>query len=193
MIIFSVILIVVSATGVAALFASRDDRVRVLVVAQPVSYGEIVEASDVREVLWTETPGVKTLPAARKSSVVGKRATVNLRPDTLITADLVTDQPLLQPGQVTVAVPLSVEQLPVRPLVPGQKVQFVSTPGKNDQATKDLPSPVDAMVVEVGKRDERSGKTVVEVAVSAIDGPTLAQRVYTERIALVVRPVEQAR
>nr|WP_237534378.1 SAF domain-containing protein [Streptomyces sp. SID3343] len=183
----SVLLIAVCATGGAAAFARGDRSEPVLALAKAVANGDTIDADDLREVRWTPTEGVSAVPSGRRSEIVGKRASTDLRPNTLITVDQVTDGAVLQPGQVTVGVALAAEQMPVRPLTPGQHIALVSTPQKGGDTPTVTPSQIEATVVVVGRRDERSGKTVVEVAVSTQDGALLAARAYTERLAVVAR------
>lgn len=186
LIVVSVLLVVVCATGGAAAFARGDDTDPVLALTKPVSAGDTIDADDLREVRWTPTTGVSAVSVTERSKVVGKRAASDLWPGTLVTLEQVTDGPVLQPGQVTVGVSLGPEQMPVRALTSGQRIALVSTPPKGGDAAV-TPPQIEATVVAVGRRDDRSNRTVIEVAVSAADGGLLAARAYTERLAVVVR------
>lgn len=187
LIVVSVLLVVVCALGGAAVIARGDESKAVLALNKSVAQGEIVDADDLREVQWKPTDSISTVSAADRSKIVGKHASTDLRANTLLTLDQVTETVALQPGQVTVGVALTPEQMPLRALVPGQRIQLVSTPAKGGDIPLGAPPQIEATVVQVGTRDERSGRSVVEVAVSPVDGPVLAARAFTERINVVAR------
>jgi len=186
--VLSVLLVVVCATGGAAAFARGDHTEPVLAVGRPVSAGDVIGADDLREVRWTPTEGLDAVAVEDRAQIVGRRAAGDLWPGTLITLGQVTDGLVVLPGQVTVGVALAPEQMPVRALTPGQRIALVSTPQKGGEVPEAAkPSQIEATVVVVGPRDERSGKTIVEVAVSPTDGSLLAARAFTERLAVVAR------
>ncbi|MFF2805565.1 hypothetical protein ACFVUT_37790, partial [Streptomyces sp. NPDC058051] len=82
-------------------------------------------------------------------------------------------------------------QAPAGALAPGDKVLAVTTPAAGDQPdAKDAeapPSSINGVVVSVSRPDA-SGTIVVNLAVSPTDGPLLATRASTGRIALVREP-----
>jgi hypothetical protein len=103
-----------------------------------------------------------------------------------LTRDQVTDVIALQPGQMLVGVAVEREHLPVQPLTPGTQVVIVSTPRKNDDPPETQPRTIRATVVRVGEPNEADDTVVVDVAVPANDGPALAARVFTERVAIAL-------
>lgn len=184
----AVALVAVGGVGGAALFTAKDKRVEVLAVARTVPYGAVVTDADVRTVMVSVGGGVQTVSAKDKRSVVGKRAAVELRPDTILARGQVTDALVLQPDEILVGMALTPGQLPTTPLQPGRKVWVVSTPGKSDVSkgqTLTPPATVTATVFAVGNPDQ-SGKVVVDVAVAKGDAATVAARASTELVALVV-------
>ncbi|MGW9212315.1 SAF domain-containing protein [Embleya sp. NPDC055664] len=185
----AVALVAVGGVGGAALFTAKDKRVEVLAVARTVPYGAVVADADVRTVMVSVGGGVQTVSAKDKRAVVGKRAAVELRPDTLIARGQVTDALVLQPDEILVGMALTPGQLPTTPLQPGRKVLVVSTPGKVSDAAKGQtltpPATVAATVFAVGAPDQ-SGRVVVDVAVPKGDAATVAARASTELVALVV-------
>ena len=183
----SVALIVAGGLGSAALYATGDERVEVLAVARVVPYGQTLTDADLRVVRVTLDDGVKPVGASRKAQMVGRRAAVELRPGTLLTQDQVTDTVALQPGQMLVGVAVERSHLPVQRLTPGMQVVIVSTPRRGDDPPDTQPRTIRATVVRVGEPDDAGGGTVVvDVAVPANDGPALAARAFTERVAIVV-------
>ncbi|MFF7249761.1 hypothetical protein ACFZBU_38350 [Embleya sp. NPDC008237] len=163
----AVALVAVGGVGGAALFTAKDKRVEVLAVARTVPYRAAVADADVRTVMVSVGGGVQTVSAKDKRAVVGKRAAVELRPDTLIARGQVTDALVLQPDEILVGMALTPGRLPTTLLQPGRKVLIVSTPGKVSDAAKGQtlvpPATVAATVFAVGTPDQ-SGRVVVDVA-----------------------------
>ena len=87
---------------------------------------------------------------------------------------------------MVIAVPPS--RMPATGLAPGTPILVVSTPITDaDATTGGAPASIAARVVRVGTPD-LNGLTPVDVAVPAGDGPALAARAATGRIAVVVPP-----
>jgi flagella basal body P-ring formation protein FlgA len=123
--------------------------------------------------------------------VVGEHAAVQLEPGATLTRADVTSAALVAPGQQLVGVQAKPGQLPATPLVPGERVLIVSTPGQNSTTTggaaaAGVPGTLPAQVVRVGSADS-SGTVTVDVAVDANSGATLAARASTGDIAIIVQ------
>lgn len=180
----------------AATLATRaGDRVPVLAVARTVEVGSVVTAADLTEARIATDPHLSPIPASAMSAVVGKVATVPLRPGSLLTADDLTTTAVPGPGRQLIGVLLKPGQLPARPLTPWQPVLLVTTPG--DQPTADSgqdaqPQAVPATVVDVGGIAQ-DGSVTVDVTVDATLGPALARQAATGHIALIVVPAGAGR
>lgn len=191
----SVALIAAGGLSGAVLFESSAHRTSVVVVARDVKIGSRITVRDLGEASIALDPAVRSVPAVQARHLVGQRAAVDLTRGSLLGPAQVTRKPLVGVGEQLVGVALKPGQLPATALSPGQKVLVVSTPdpnavagsGKSSEDTDGgTPSSLPARVVTVGKPAPASGSVVVDVAVSAGDGPALAARAATGDVALVV-------
>ena len=78
-------------------------------------------------------------------------------------------------------------RMPAGGLAPGDRVLVVDTPAAEADPSAVAPATIPATVVRVGGMDV-NGVTVVDVTVATGDGPALAARAATGRIAVVVQP-----
>ena len=163
---------------------TRED---VLSVRQPVAYGSVITADDLATVQVSHDPGLSTMPASQLSLAVGKVATTQLAPGSLLTASELADTAPPAAGQVLVALAVPPSRLPAGSLQPGDRLLVVDTPAAGADAPTLPPATVTASVVRLGPPDV-NGITVVDVIVAAKDGPSLAARSATGRIALVLQP-----
>jgi hypothetical protein len=84
-----------------------------------------------------------------------------------------------------VALPAS--RIPAIGLRPGDAILLVSTPAAQDDVPDGQPASIAARVVRVGPADV-NGLVPVDVLVTSTDGPALAARAATGRVAVVVQP-----
>lgn len=166
------------------------ERVSVLAVAQAVPFGEVISADDLSRAEVSVDPTVGTIPAGDVSRVLGRVAATNLTPGSLLSWSAVTDSAPPVPGKVLVAVALPATRMPAGSLHAGDKVLVVDTPPADADAPTLPPSTIPATVVRLGEPD-LNGVTVVDVTVSSTDGPALAARSATGRIAVVLQPRER--
>jgi hypothetical protein len=172
---------------VNAVAVRQGDRVAVLVVARPVPVGQQIAEADLSVVQVAAVPGLATVPAEQRASVVGRYAAVGLRPGSLLTADAVTVQRAPLVGQAVLAVAVKTGLVPARGLDPGDRVVLVPVSG--DQPTQPAAdsAPVHATVVEVGQPDS-TGAWAVDVAVDERLAAELADAAASGRLALVLLP-----
>ena len=157
-----------------------------LAVARPVAAGATITAEDLSVVQVNSTTGLAPVAASERGSVVGKRAKVSLVPGTLLTADQLTDEELVGPGQQQVGIGLKPERMPARELHSGDKVQLVATPAPNSTGESDSPQTFTATVVDTSPPTENDATTVLYVAVSASDAPRVVELAAAERIGVVL-------
>ncbi|MGI5451387.1 SAF domain-containing protein [Streptomyces sp. CA-243310] len=195
----SVALIAAGGLSGALLFTASGERSSVLVVAHDVPVGATITAADLAPASLALDPAVKAVPVTKKSSMVGQRAAVALKAGSLLSPGQVTSVSLVKAGEQLVGVALKPSQLPATRLGPGQKVLIVSTPDPAQAAAASggkagepvaAPKTLAATVVAVGVAAPATGVVVVDVAVPAADGPTLAARVATGAVALIIAPQE---
>ncbi|MDQ8707514.1 SAF domain-containing protein [Streptomyces sp. LHD-70] len=179
----------------AVMLNRAGDRIEVLAVARDVPLGQTITAQDVKTVSFAEDPGLSPIKADERSSVVGKRAAVELRSGSLFTrSQLVTGAGLGDDEQV-VGIEVKRGYAPRNELRPGDKVSAVVLPAQGEQPTASgkagqeqaEPEAIAATVTSVSRPDA-SGAQVVNVAVPAADGPRLAMRAAAKQIALVREP-----
>lgn len=171
----------------AWLVNGAGDRQSVLAVARPVPFGAVITAGDLTHAEVSLDPAVSTVPASDIGQIVGRVAATDLTPGSLLTRSAVTDVAPPAKGQVLVAISLPASRIPAGSLQPGDRVLVVDTPPAGGDAPTLPPTTIAATVVRLGAPD-LNGVTVIDVTVASADGPALAARSATGRIALVVQP-----
>lgn len=182
-----VVLVVLGVLSGAWLVRSAGERVAVLALARPVPFGAVITAGDLTRAQVSVDPSVATVPAGDVAQVLGRVAATNLAQGSLLTRAQVTDVAPPAPGQVLVALALPATRMPAGSLQAGDRVLVVDTPPKDADPPTLPPSTIPATVVRLGPPDV-NGVTVVDVTVGSGDGPALAARSATGRIALVLQP-----
>lgn len=187
----SVALIAAGGLGSAAFYQMGDQRVPVLAVARTVPYGQTISAEDLRVVEINDAPGLRPIGSGSKAAIVGKRAAVELRAGTLLTSDQVTERIAIQPGETLVPIAVDATRMPVQRVTPGTRILVVTAvPGAGGPANSAAaqPSTIAATVIRssTGDPNSGSGKSVLDVAVPAKDGPVLALQVSEGRFSIVV-------
>ena len=188
-VVLAVLLVGLGALVNAAALGQRG-RVGVLAVARPVSVGQQITDADLRVVQLSPDAGLSPVPADQQASVVGRYAAVGLQPGTLLTATAVIDHRAPAAGQALLAVAAKSGLVPARGLTAGDQVLLVPVAG--DQAGSQTPgsaapSPVQAVVADVGQPDPNAMWTV-DVAVEAADAPGLADAAAAGRLAILLLP-----
>lgn len=166
-------------------YQSTSDARSVLAVRQTVERGEVITADDLMTVNISVDPALKPLSGDDASSVVGKRAALDLSAGGVVTQDQVTEQALPASGSSVVGVALAPGMLPAGQVRVGDKVRVVVTPGQQGEVPAGEPDSIAAVVVGVA-RDETTGNAIVNVEVPAADGPKLAARAATGKVAIVL-------
>lgn len=196
----------VGALGVVWLVGAASDREEVLAVRQPVPYGQVLQPSDLAVVRVSVDPGVDTLPAGARATVVGQAAATALAPGMLLAPGMVS--PLGEPAAGRVLVPLAIpaERMPAQGLRAGDRILAVSTQAVSaeggdvdavlgagaagpDGCPAGPPGTTLATVVRVGPADV-NGVTVVDVTTAPAAGPGLAAASAAGQVAVVVQPSE---
>ncbi|MFD9630311.1 SAF domain-containing protein [Streptomyces violascens] len=185
-----IVLAVVAGLGAAAAVTSAGDRVKVLAIARDVPAGQAITDSDLIVAEVSADAALAPMPAADRTSVVGKRPAVDLRKGGLLTASQLGAGTGLGDHEQQVGVQVKPGQAPAGTLAPGDKVLAVTTPGQSDQAGNKSEAPPQTITATVASvsRPDASGTVVVNLAVGTSDGPLLASRASTGHIALVRQP-----
>lgn len=182
-----VALVAVGALAAAWLVSASSARVAVLVAARDVPYGTVLTDADLSSVEVAGTGGVAVIPAGERDRVVGRVAATTIVAGSLLAPAQLTAAAPPAPGEVLVGVPLKADRLPAGGLAPGDRILIVETPGVDGDPPTGPPATLAATVVRVGPAD-LDGVSVLDVTVAAGDGPALAARSATGRIALVLLP-----
>jgi hypothetical protein len=180
-------LVAVGALTSVWLVSSASQRVPVLVLARDVPYGAPITAADLTTTDVSVDPNVATIPASELDTVVASVAATTLSAGSLLSRAELTAAAPPAAGQVLVGVAIPATRMPAGGLAPGDRVLVVDTPAAEADPSAVAPATIPATVVRVGGMDV-NGVTVVDVTVATGDGPALAARAATGRIAVVVQP-----
>ncbi|MFI9272694.1 SAF domain-containing protein [Kitasatospora sp. NPDC052896] len=179
-------LIAAGGLGGAVLYNSTGQRIAVLALARDVPYGQPLTAADLVVARIASDPALAPVTAADEQLAIGQRATTDLHRGALLLVADITRALVVQPDQQVVGVSLKRGQLPAGDLEAGQQVVLVLT---GDPSTGGLPggSPttMNAVVADASKPDSDGGQ-VVNVAVPASNGPTLAAWVASGRVEVIL-------
>ena len=179
--------VAVSAGALLAAFAwtATSTTQSVLAVRSAVERGAVIGQDDVMTVQVSADPALAPVPASQASAVVGQRAATDMAAGTLLTREQVSDTVLPPAGMSIVGVGLPSAQLPGEPLLVGDRVRVVATPGASGEVTAGEPVTIAATVVGVRVNDE-NGQSVVSVQVPQGEAAGLAARAATGNVALVL-------
>lgn len=173
--------------GLLAAFAwtSTSNTQSVLAMRVAVERGAVIGPEDVMTVQVSTDPALRPVPAAQASTVVGQRAAMDIAAGTLVTLEQVSDAVLPAAGMSIVGVGLPASQMPGEPLLVGDRVRVVATPGQSGEVTAGEQVTIAATVVGVRVNNE-NGQNVVSVQVPEQDAAELAARAATGNVALVL-------
>ena len=166
-------------------YQSTSDAHSVLAVRQTIERGDVITAEDLMTVNISVDPALKPLSADQANSVVGKHAALDMSAGGVVTQDQITEQALPAKGSSVVGIALTPGMLPANQIRVGDKVRVVVTPGQQGEMPTTDPDSIQAVVVGVAK-DETTGNAIVNVQVPTNDGPMLAARAATGKVAIVL-------
>ena len=166
-------------------YQSTSDAHSVLAVRQTIERGDVITAEDLMTVNISVDPALKPLSADQASSVVGKHAALDMSAGGVVTQDQITEQALPAKGSSVVGIALTPGMLPANQMRVGDQVRVVVTPGQQGEMPTTDPDSIQAVVVGVAK-DETTGNAIVNVQVPTNDGPMLAARAATGKVAIVL-------
>ena len=166
-------------------YQSTSDAHSVLAVRQTIERGDVITAEDLMTVNISVDPALKPLSADQANSVVGKHAALDMSAGGVVTQDQITEQALPAKGSSVVGIALTPGMLPANQMRVGDQVRVVVTPGQQGEMPTTQPDSIQAVVVGVAK-DETTGNAIVNVQVPPNDGPMLAARAATGKVAIVL-------
>lgn len=181
MLVASVALTALGALIAWEVYGAAGQQTPVLVMARDVPIGQQLQAQDLRTVAMGMDPAVHSLTATDKSTVIGKRAAVDLKAGSLLAPNQLTETLTPAPGQVVVPVAIKASQLPARGIQPGDRVVATAVLSGTQQGRDHF-----ARVDRVGQADA-DGLIVVDLVVPAANGPALARQAAMGKIAIVLQ------
>ena len=177
--------VLLGATGSAWAWTASSNATDVVAVRTAVQRGEVVGREDLMVVRVGTDPALRTVAGSDLDSLVGQRAATDLASGALVTPDQVTTAAAPRRGQSIVGVALPEGSVPSEPLLNGDVVRIVDTPGAQSLEVSDDPDAVVGTVVSV-RASETQQQTVVDVLVPAAEAARLAARAATGNVALVL-------
>ena len=170
LVVVGVLLVIGFALAFADASLHLGSREQVLVVAQPLTAGQVLTSVDLRAARLSTGSGLQVVPVADESSVVGRHAAVALVAGALLTSSEIGSGPAVGSGSDVVAVGLKTGGYPPD-LAPGDGVQVVPVDSVSSGAVSVMSgSPVAATVLAVDAAPAGSGSpTVFSLQVSSGD------------------------
>jgi hypothetical protein len=160
----------------------------VVAVREAVQRGEVIDRADLEVVKVGLDPSLDIVPASRIDQIAGQRAGTDLAPGGLLVAGSVTNEVLPKAGEALVGVGLAPTMLPAEPLLAGDHVRIVETPGQQGEVVTS-PVVMEAVISRVTVLE--TGDTLVDVLVPTEKSAELAARAATGRVALVLESRER--
>ena len=170
--------------GAFAWTATSNTR-SVVAVRAPVERGALIGRQDLMTVQVGLDPALTPVPASDVETLVGQRAAVDMAAGTLVTRAQISTAVLPPRATSVVGVSLPAALLPGEPLVTGDRIRVVATPGAGGDILDGPPVTISATVVGLHP-DPDTGATVVSVQVPESQAAELAARAATGNVAIVL-------
>lgn len=181
----SALLVVLGALASVWAYTSLGNAQEVVAVRTDVARGQLITADTLQVVRIGVDPALRTVPADQSGALVGMRAAVDLKAGQLLVPGAVTTAVVPGQGRSAVGLSLTAAQMPSEPLVVGDRVRIVSTPGaQGDVETAALVVFSGAVITVADVAAD--GTTAVTVEVDAAKAPELAARSASGKVALVL-------
>ncbi len=166
-------------------WTSTTNTQEVLAARDTIPRGAIIEADDLERVRINADPALAPVAASSYDDIVGQRAALDIAAGSLLTETSTSDELIPPDGMSVVGVALTPAQAPGLPLQSGDRVRVIATPGEGENAPAGAPVFSEAEVVG-SHVDDATGELVVDLLVPHGDASTLAARVATGNVALVL-------
>lgn len=180
--------VLVGGLGTAWVFMTSAASTEVVAIRAAVQRGEVIDREDLVVMKVGLDPSLDVVPASQIDQVAGQRAATDLAAGGLLARSSVTDQVVPRAGEAMVGVTLAPSMLPGEPLLAGDRVLIVETPGLQGEVVI-APVVLEATVSQVTVLE--TGDFKVDVLVPAGKAAELAARNGTGRLALVLEARER--
>ena len=180
--------VLVGALAAVWIWTTSATATDVVAIRGAVQRGEVIDRADLEVVKVGLDPSLDIVPASRIDQIAGQRAATDLVPGGLLAAGSVTNEVLPKAGEALVGVGLAPAMLPAEPLLAGDQVRIVETPGQQGEV---VTAPVVMAAVVSRVTSLETGDTLVDVLVPTEKAAELAARAATGRVALVLESRER--
>lgn len=182
-------IVVVGALLITQLIHASQTENRVLEVHADVARGEVIRDTDLVAVTVGQVDNVSTVPADQLDSLVGKRATADLRAGSLLPAGAIGPADVVPaPGKSLVGLKLAAGQIPIGDLAAGTKLRLIQTSAGGSSTTGQGATNTDiqswAATMASGTKSTEQ-VTLINVEVDSRDAARIAQLTSQGRIAVV--------
>lgn len=175
-------LTVLAGVVVAWALTRAADRVAVLSVAQPIAAGETIEAADLVPTDIAFEARVRGLvPAGSLDQLVGRVATIDLAPGTLLTTGMWTDAPELAADERSVGASLPTGRHPAG-LARGSRAMAIAV----EVTVESNPAPVAVRILDAVVTDD--GGLDVTLAVPDAEAAAVARLASNDQLTLIGVP-----
>lgn len=182
-------IVVVGALLIAQLIHAGQTENRVLEVRSDVGRGEVIRDTDLVAVTVGQVGNVSTVPADQLDALVGKRAAVDLRSGSLLSAGAIGAADTVPvPGKSLVGLKLAPGQVPIGDLTAGAKLRLIQTSALNGSATATDAANTNGQSWDATMAASTKGTdqvTLVNVEVKSGEAARIAQLTSQGRIAVV--------
>ena len=182
-------IVVVGALLIAQLIHAGQTENRVLEVRSDVGRGEVIRDTDLVAVTVGQVGNVSTVPADQLDAMVGKRAAVDLRSGSLLSAGAIgAADTVPAPGKSLVGLKLAPGQVPIGDLTAGAKLRLIQTSAINGSATATDAANTNGQSWDATMAASTKGTdqvTLVNVEVKSGEAARIAQLTSQGRIAVV--------
>lgn len=182
-------IVVVGALLIAQLIHAGQTENRVLEVRSDVGRGEVIRDTDLVAVTVGQVGNVSTVPADQFDALVGKRAAVDLRSGSLLSAGAIgAADTVPAPGKSLVGLKLAPGQVPIGDLTAGAKLRLIQTSALNGSATATDAANTNGQSWDATMAASTKGTdqvTLVNVEVKSGEAARIAQLTSQGRIAVV--------
>src|SRR5687767_4684995 len=168
------------------IYARVASEVVVVAAAHTVDRGETIEPGDLTTITLRSGSLPQTVPAARLTDLVGKRAGFDLIEGSVIPSTAILAEAIPTEGHAIVGLKLASGRAPGNLLLPSSLVRLIALPAAADDSTADKL----AGSIFVGRVIDQSPAAdgtsiIVNVDVEAVAAPTIAMLAAQDRIAIV--------
>jgi hypothetical protein len=181
----AVVSICLGALLAAWAWSSTSATQEVLAARDTIARGAVITSDDIARVRISSDPALAPLPASAYDDLLGQFAALDISAGGLLTAESITADPMPPEGMSVVGVALTSAQVPSLALRSGDRVRVVVTPGEGAETVAATPAFSEAEVVG-SRTDELTGELLVDLMIPQSEATTLAARVSTGNVALVL-------